>query len=152
MATGSRGSAVPARNDPIQVNIRIICITPSAVDENVTFGLQDKAQNLLPGQTRADGAFQFECQLEARRTAGLAQPNWFGAYVHGTPQQRFLYLSLGAHGGDGWNWIRRIKVPLSPITWAQIESAAGNQGVLEATVDGQKSGTVALIGDGWVIR
>jgi hypothetical protein len=141
-----------SKHESAYVNIRVICLSPPQSDENggkVIFGLQDKSQNLLPGQGRPDGSLQFECQLEARKQTDTEQPNWFGAYAHGTPGQRFLYLSLGYREGDGWHWIRRIKVPLSSITWAQIDEVNVNQAVLEATVDGGRSGTVRLVGEGW---
>ncbi len=49
------------------------------------------------------------------------------------------------------NGVRRIKIPLTAITWQQVESALANHAALEATVDGTGSGTVPLVGDGWSI-
>ena len=56
-----------------------------------------------------------------------------------TPGFTVGYLSHRARGGAGW--IKRIKVPLSSITWPMIDAAQG--GALETDVDGRVSGTVS---------
>src|SRR5262249_43493454 len=132
------------------VNIRIVCLTtpPEECEGQKTgFGVQDKSQKLLVGQRRTDGTLQFDVSLKAQKSGEAERPNFTGPYAHGTPQQRFLYLSHGVPENEGWRWIRRIKVPLMGITWEQINAAAGR--VLEARVDATRTGMVTLLGDGW---
>jgi hypothetical protein len=77
-------------------------------------------------------------------------PNFSGVFTHGSPQERFLYLSLRSAEGPEDAWIRRIKVPLKSITWEQVEAAARHKEArLACTVDGGSSGTVKLISGGW---
>lgn len=142
-----------SENRSIQISIRVICLhspQETCPEKDTVFGLQDKAQNLLSGQMAADGGLQFECTVVARSLATMSEPNLSGVYVHGTPIQRFLYLSLGRKDNDQWHWIRRIKIPLSGITWQHIETALTGQRILEATIDGQRAGTVSLLGMGWI--
>jgi hypothetical protein len=136
------------------LTLRIICLDPPVLpdDPRVGFGLQDKSQQLTPGQSQPDGSLAFTATLKVKGTSGLQSPDFAGAYVHGTAQQRFLYLSLGTQQGSVWQWTRRIKVPLSGITWAHIEDVGSKGGILEGTIDGMKSATVPLLGEGWIVR
>jgi uncharacterized protein DUF5990 len=139
----------PGKN-VISVNVRIVCLsTPPEQCEGreTVFGVQDKSQKLLAGQRRSDGALQFDFSLKAQKSAGMERPNWTGPYAHGTRQQRFLYLSQALQEDEGLLWVRRIKVPLTGITWEQIDAAARR--TLEASVDGSRTGMVTLLGDGW---
>jgi hypothetical protein len=136
------------------LTLRIICLDPPDLSEDprVGFGLQDKSQQLTPGQSRPDGSLAFTATLKVKGTPGSQSPDFAGPYVHGTVQQRFLYLSLGTQQGSVWQWTRRIKVPLSGITWAHIEEAGSKGGILEGTIDGTKSATVPLLGEGWIVQ
>jgi hypothetical protein len=79
-------------------------------------------------------------------------PNFSGALTHGTPADRFLYLSQRSPDGPEAAWIKRIKVPLKSITWEQVAAAARQPtSRLACTVDGGGSGTVKLIGTGWQV-
>jgi len=114
--------------------------------------MQTKSQDLLSGLPLANGSLQFDCTLKSRQTAGEEAPDWTGAYVHGKPKQRFLYLSWGYKENNHWEWIKRIKIPLSGITWQQIDTANKSGGTLQASVDGTQTATVKLLGDGWSIQ
>ncbi|MDX1991226.1 MAG: DUF5990 family protein [bacterium] len=135
--------------DTHKITLRMICIHPPEFDNATTyFGLQDKANDLQPGTPRADGALEFTCTLSAAQQPGSGSPNFTGSFAHGTPAERFLYLSLGTNEGGAWNWLRRIKVPLKAITWELVEAA--HTRVLQTTVDGRQAATVKLP-DGWEI-
>ena len=146
------GEPVTSRNES-NITLRIICLDPPDLpDDSCTgFGLQNKAQELTMGQKPPDGSPEFTFTIKVKGTDTQA-PEFAGPYVHGSAQQRFLYLSLGAQEGNAWQWIRRIKVPLSGITWQNIKDATSKNGILEATVDGTRSATVPLFGEGWVIK
>ena len=137
-----------------EITLRIICLDPPIVadDERAGFGLQDKSQQLTMGEGQPDGSLAFTCAIKVKGMPGSTSPDFAGPYIHGPAQQRFLYLSLGVRQGNAWQWTRRIKVPLSGITWDHIEDTQSKRGLLEASIDGTKSGTVPLLGEGWVVK
>jgi hypothetical protein len=124
-------------NEERAVRLRVRCVNPPAG----VFGLQDKDRRLTVGQPQPDGALVFECEVRAKR-ADDGTPNFLGTFAHGTPTDRFLYLTL--LNGDSTAIVKRIKVKLGAITWAQVESG----GVLQASVDGRGAASVKLL-EGW---
>jgi hypothetical protein len=133
------------------IRIRILCHTPPGTDGSIKFGLQDKTPALHPGTLRDDGILVFECELEVKPGKNPIQPNFLGAFAHGTPEARFLYLSYGTQQNGSWHWIKRIKIMLTGITWEQINAAGESGQVLEASIDGSKAATVKLMGEGWTL-
>ena len=133
-----------------QVTLEITCLRPPT--RPGSFGLQDKNRRLHPPAQEAGGSAVFRCQVRAKPAAAGGPPNFSGAFTHGTPQERFLYLSLRSADSPEEAWIRRIKVPLKSITWQQVETAARHADArLACTVDGGGSGTVKLISGGWQV-
>lgn len=133
--------------DPsLTVHLRIICLNPPIVD-GAEFGLQDKTPALHRGERTADGALIFTCDLQAKPGAAGAV-HFTGSFAHGTPAERFLYLSLGKLESGSWNWTKRLKIPLKSISWTQVEA----DGILEAVMDGRGAATVPLSGAGWTIK
>ncbi len=102
------------------------------------FGLQDKNGALVPGQSAPDGTLIFRCELTVKDSD---TPVFTGMFAHGTPQDRFLYLSC-RHVDPSQGWVRRIKIPLNGITPAQAEQAQNS--ALETTVDGRQAARVAV--------
>ncbi len=133
-----------------QVTLEITCLR--APTQQGVFGLQDKNGRLLPPTQQAGGSAVFRCQVRAKPAAASGPPNFSGACTHGSPQERFLYLSLRSVDDPEGAWIKRIKVPLKSITWEQVEAAASHKEArLACTVDGGGSGTVKLITGGWQV-
>ena len=116
----------------MQVRLQVVCHHPPTTDSSL-FGLQDKDQNLHAGILQTDGSVLFECVLNVKE---VDPPNLLGAFAHGTPKERFLYLSLGTPP----LWIKRIKLMLSSITPAQMNSGR----TLRAEVDGQRAASVRV--------
>jgi hypothetical protein len=83
------------------------------------FGLQDKANVLHPGKTARSGRVVFDVTIgiKPERTA---TPVFVGDFAHGGPRERFLYLSWRNASGA---YAQRLKLPLSAITWRDIEAA-----------------------------
>lgn len=102
------------------------------------FGVQDKSGDLMGSVATPTGSAVYEVAVDVSERGTGEMPNFLGPFAHGSPGARFLYLSHGTDGGSGW--VKRIKLPLSPISWAMIESGAGR--ALETDVDGRRSGTV----------
>ena len=119
------------------MRLRIVVTNPPT-GTVTSFGVQDKSGAIHTGASKSKHAAAFECEVNASDGGGGSEPNFLGPFTHGPPRARFLYISHGRPGGDGW--IKRIKVPLSSITWSMIEAAA--DGALETEVDGRSSGTV----------
>jgi hypothetical protein len=141
-------------SQPMTVSLRIICLNAPPdhlADGQVIFGLQDKDRVLHQGQRHPDGTLIFQCEVRVKQIDSAPTPRFVGPFVHGTGDDRFLYLSLRQAAGD--EWARRMKVKLKAITWDQIAGAtSGGDAVMEVSVDGTRSGTVPLLEDGWVVR
>ena len=134
---------------PTRIRLQMTCTAAPPTTYNgqpTEFGLQDKQQTLYPGTLLPDGALLFACEVAVRPHATTSAPDFGGAFVHGPAGARFLYLGWRPPGGA---WIKRVKIPLAPISWEQL--AAGQTGALVACVSAARSGTVALLGAGWVV-
>jgi hypothetical protein len=125
--------------------LRIICTDPPLTEVNgrpALFGVQDKAGDLMQGHPTADNALQFDISLTV---SGDDPARLSGKQVHGTPAERFIYLSYRYADTPG-EWIKRIKVPLKTITADQVRALQEHASqVLATTVDGRRSATVAAV-------
>ena len=133
---------------PTRLHLLITCDAPPPAiyqGQPTEFGLQDKQQALRTGAALPGGALRFDCELEIKPHAATGAPDFGGAFVHGPASARFLYLGWRPPGGA---WIKRFKIPLAPIGWEQV--AAAQAGALATRIDTTRSGTVALLGAGWV--
>jgi hypothetical protein len=86
---------------------------------------------------RPDGSQQFDFSLEIKG-GNSDRPVFSGAFVHGPPTARFLYLSWKREGKHDAPWAWRLKVPLSGIGDADIRGAAKPGTCLEADVNGRR--------------
>jgi len=153
-----------------RVRLRIVCLKPPQPKQyKAAFGLQDNSSTgewvIHAGKAQPNGDIQFECECRVRANPRTHAPSFLGSFVHGDTAQRFLYLSWRP---AGWRpgqpdppspgWVRRMKVHLSTITWAQIDEAVRMDGVLEAVVQGTardggpSCASVPLVGGGWKVR
>lgn len=95
-----------------------------------------------------DGRVAFELELAVKK--GEDGPVFTGPHAHGPPKERFLYLTKKDSLG---RIMRRIKVPLKSINWNQIEQALSvPDSFLSAEVEGNRTGTVPLLGEGWTVE
>ena len=95
------------------------------------FGVQDRDEALRPGRASADGALIFDLSLRVTG-APPKPPVLSGAFAHGPPGDRFLYLSWRNREG---NYAQRLKLPLSPIGWDLIAAAQAENHPLVATLE-----------------
>jgi hypothetical protein len=79
------------------------------VDEAMRFGLQDARGQVHPGIMQANGALHFHLTLDVKGQAGAGQPVFGGAFAHGSPAGRFLYLSWKREMIIDAMWVWRIK-------------------------------------------
>jgi hypothetical protein len=115
-----------------EVIFRLILERPPT---GVDFALQKgrgSAYETIQKQRSTGKNLEFEFTL-AIKAGDKAAPEFTGPLVHGPPGDRFIYLDIGTYAGQADScWSRRLKVPLTDITWRMIDP----QSVLEARVPG----------------
>ena len=119
-----------------QLRFRIILESPPP---GVDYGLQKGGGNdyeVTQKQRSKTGDLQFE--FDARLKEGKdGLPVLLGPFVHGPPQERFVYLDIGTYAGQtDTPWGRRLKVPLRGLTWDMVTQASRAANVLETRVPG----------------
>jgi Family of unknown function (DUF5990) len=122
----------------VGLRLRIVLVAPPV---GVDFGVQDgKGSDYTTIQKqRSNGAdlnFEFTVTVKDNRDDGL--PNFLGPVTQGPATGRFIYIDIGKLAGQSDScWERRIKVPLSGITWEMIQQiSADSKLVLEARFPG----------------
>jgi hypothetical protein len=120
------------------MNLRLILETPPA---GIDYGLQSgqgSGYETVQTQRSAGKDLRFEFSVGAKPGAKNGLPDFRGPVVQGRSGGRFVYIDIGTYAGQtGTSWSRRLKVPLTGITWAQVERAAREaRTVLEARVPG----------------
>ena len=127
-------------SQPRRITIRLIHdgLQPGPpLSEPLRFGLQDTKAEVHPGTAAADGTRHFDLSLDVKGT-DPAPPVFTGAFAHGPPTGRFLYLSWKREGTHAAPWGWRIKIPLSGIGWPEIRAAEKPGQCLEANVIGRR--------------
>ena len=121
-----------------ELTLRIVLEKPPP---DVDFGLQKgRGSNYETIQTQRSKAkdlyFEFPVGVKAGRQD--AQPILLGPFAQGPPGARFVYLDIGTCAGQADAcWSRRLKIPLSGITWDMIDRASADpKSILETRVPG----------------
>ena len=150
----TRKTALPARELPL----RITLVAPPS---NVKYGVQRGKTNLedpallAPARTSRDViVFDLQVRVGGDRSSG---PNFLGEFAQGPRDARFVYVNSGVQAGEKAScWSRRLKIPLTGITWKQVEAVLATPGAaLEARVPGAardggpSCATVPFIDGGW---
>lgn len=61
-------------------------------------------------------------------TRNDGSPNFLGPFAHGTPTERFIYLSWGVRKSEGkFEMFRRAKIHLSHLTWKEIKKSINSK-------------------------
>jgi hypothetical protein len=116
----------------------IILIDPPA---GVDFGIQagkGSDYKTIQKQRAKDADLTFEFTVTIKDNRGDGMPNFLGPLAQGPTTGRFIYIDIGKSAGQIDScWDRRIKVPLSEITWEMIEKASADPKlVIEARLPG----------------
>jgi len=115
-----------------ELTLRIVLEKPPA---GVDFGLQrgrgsDYETIQMQRSKTEDLRFEFTIGVKASRKDAV--PDFSGSLIQGPPGERFVYLDIGTYAGQRETcWSRRLKVPLSGITWEMIDRVDKSQAVLE---------------------
>ena len=121
-----------------ELTLRIVLESPPI---GVDFGLQKgRGSNYETIQKQRsktkDLHFEFTIKVKAKSKGTL--PTFVGPLVQGPPGERFVYLDIGTYAGQTSTcWSRRLKIPLSGLTWGMINRLLDNsRAVLETRVPG----------------
>ena len=87
--------------------------------------------------TTKDLVFSFEATVKGDRKKDL-MPKLSGPFVQGPTNSKFVYIDIGTYAGQtDTSWSRRLKIPLTGITWEQVdELKANNKLLLQTSVPG----------------
>ena len=111
------------RNEPTAVTLRIVLEKPTA---GVDFGLQKghgSAYEVVSKQRSKGGDLEFEITVTAKTGCNDDLPNFAGPFVQGPAGERFVYIDIGTYASQtNTCWSRRLKIPLSGITWDMLRS------------------------------
>ncbi|HSU17469.1 DUF5990 family protein [Longimicrobium sp.] len=135
--------------------LRIVVVRPPM---GVAFAVQRGRDALLPPTRASAGEIVFDLTVRVADRGGAV--NVLGPFAHGTPADRFVYVSSGTSAGQaGSCWTRRAKVKTAAIDWPLVEAALATPGaVLEARIEGTARdggpccATVPLLDGGWTMR
>ena len=139
-----------------QITLRVIVEKPpSGVDIGVQEGHGNDYKTVQKQRfTKQDLRFEFPIRVKEGKDG---QPNFLGAFAQGPANNRFIYLDIGTCAGQtNTSWSRRLKIPLTSITWPMIEQAT-DASVIEVRVPGTgrdggpTCGTVKQF-SGWVLK
>jgi len=120
-----------------EITLQIILIKPTP---GVVFGLQrgsgnnyETVQKQIP--VSDDLTFTFTIKLKGDRSKDKL-PKFSGSFVQGSSDNKFVYIDIGACAGQSDTiWSRRLKIPLTGITWRDIDSLSGHS-MLQTNVPG----------------
>ncbi len=121
----------------LSITCRIILVKPPA---GVMFGLQKgSGNNYEVVQKQVSGVdnlvFSFDVTIKGNRQKNPL-PGFSAPFVQGPAAGKFVYIDIGKYAGQlNSEWARRLKVPLTGITWDDIELAVRN-GILQTSVPG----------------
>ena len=121
-----------------ELTLRIVLENPPV---GVDFGLQKgrgSEYETIQRQRSKGKDLYFELILGVKSTRKDGMPTFIGPLVQGPPQKRFIYIDIGTYAGQtNTCWSRRLKVPLSGITWDMINQLpSDSDAVLETRVPG----------------
>jgi len=108
----------------MEVTLRIILERPT---KDVDFGLQSghgSAYEIAQKQRSQGKDLKFEFTITAKPGRKDTLPHFAGPFVQGPSGDKFVYINIGTYAGQtDTPWSRRLKIPLSGITWDMINSA-----------------------------
>ena len=125
-------------NEPTEVLIALRCFNLPGVrfEERtaVRLGVQKDTEIVQDVSADADSV-TFDIPLRVAPNAKSGEPNFLGPYAHGTPEQRFIYLTWGEFKDGNWDMFRRAKIQLGHLTWNDIRKAAASSKSIHAEIN-----------------
>ena len=122
-----------------QITLQIILVNPT---KDVDFGLQKGSGNnyeTIQKQryTSKDLVLRFEAIVKGDHKKDEL-PKLSGPIIQGPTNNKFVYIDIGTYAGQlNTPWSRRLKIPLTGITWEHINRLTANANlILETSVPG----------------
>lgn len=117
-----------------EVRLRVVLKRPiPGVDFALQKGRGAKYEVVQKQRSIANSDLTFEFTVTVRMAKDGA-PDFFGPFVQGARGDRYFYLDIGTYAGQtNTEWSRRLKVPLSCLTWDLIESGSVLVGEIPGT-------------------
>ncbi|WP_090381106.1 DUF5990 family protein [Dyadobacter sp. SG02] len=120
-----------------EITLQIILIKPTP---DVVFGLQKGAgtnYETVQKQIATSNDLTFTFTVKVKGDSSKDQlPKLSGSFVQGSADNKFVYIDIGTYAGQSDTiWARRLKIPLTGITWKEIESLPDNS-MLQTSVPG----------------
>jgi hypothetical protein len=146
-------------NMKAELALRVVLEKPPA---GVDFGLQKgrgSGYETIQKQTSQGKDLYFQFTVGVKAGGNDPTPVFLGHLIQGPLAGRFVYIDIGTYAGQtDTRWSRRLKIPLSDITWELIDQLSDHsRHILEARVAGTaKDGgpncaTAKLLG-GWKLN
>ena len=140
----------------MELSLHIILQTPPP---GVHFGLQkgsgSKYETVQIQRSVGDNLhFYLTITIKGERLKDI-QPKFGSPFVQGSRADNFIYIDIGTYAGQVSLWGRRLKIPLSGITWEVIDKIqSGPKLILETHVpgtakDGSPNCATVKPFDGW---
>ena len=143
-----------------EITLRIILTSPIP---GVMWGLQKgsgSTYDTVQKQMSASGDLSFKFTVKVKGDSSKDKlPKFSGSYVQGPSDNKFVYIDIGKAAGQTDSiWSRRLKIPLTGITWEHIESFIRDPSVIMEThvpgtgKDGGPNCATVKPFDGWHLR
>lgn len=118
----------------METTLRIVLRRPTpGVDFALQKGGGNKYETVQKQRSFPNADLEFEFAVTVRSDKDGA-PDFFGPFVHGTRGDRYVYIDIGTYAGQtNTEWSRRLKVPLSRITWELVNSRSTLVGDIPGT-------------------
>ena len=142
------------------IALQIILIKPT---KDVDFGLQKGSGNDYETiqKQRSGGQdllFKIPVTIKGEKGKDLL-PKFSGHFVQGPTGNKFIYIDIGTYAGQtNTIWSRRLKIPLTGITWKEIDKLISNPDLILETIvpgtgrDGGPNCATVKPFDGWHIK
>jgi hypothetical protein len=112
---------------------------------------------IVQKQNGNGASLYFSFSVTLKKDRGIL-PDFLGYFAQGPAQARFVYIDIGAAAGQaGSIYNRRLKIPLSGITWLMIDNfLETSKTVFETRVNGKGNDGTPTCGtikpfEGWKI-
>ena len=120
-----------------EITLQIILVKPTP---GVMFGLQkgsgsnyETVQKQIPVSDSL--SFKFAITVKGDRSKD-EYVSFSGSFVQGPAGSKFVYIEIGTYAGQPDSiWSRRLKIPLTGITWNDIQSLS-ELSILQTSVPG----------------
>jgi len=144
-----------------ELTIRIVLKDPPP---NVDFGLQmgngSKYSTIQKQRSKSQEQLSFIFNIKVKgNNQEDDEPDFLGTHVQGNAFNRFIYVDIGTYAGQADSiWSRRLKIPLTGITWGMIDQLSSVKDLLLETHvpgtgrDGGPNCATVKPFDGWQIK